>query len=234
VATRLSMPISYFDPPNATEFVKEVTELAEEVDDSQFGPWLHIMLRELDADGLSGLLQKANKIFWHLNVKLADKEVIVLLKKFEQAVHQLHQHLSPSPEWQESRRLSLRAQLDGRKKEKVVATHMERLAQHRIAVLGADYLHWDVLETTELENPSQRVSVYTSERIVELSVEQYGVRSRRVQVDTGPEPDTSFFPTEPPTKVIVNGMPLEAFRARTRLSALHEVLPESEGYDECD
>ena len=32
VATRLGMPISYFDPPNG-DFIKEVTECAEEVDD---------------------------------------------------------------------------------------------------------------------------------------------------------------------------------------------------------
>ena len=51
LATRLGIPANSFDPPPATEVTKQDDELP-----SPHGLWPHVslMLRELDADGLSG------------------------------------------------------------------------------------------------------------------------------------------------------------------------------------
>ena len=214
VANGLRVPLSFFDPP-ATVLAGEdpVPALARPraEDEDPFSPNGQILLRELDAEGLSGLLQKANKIYWELNLQSADEEVSGLLEEFEQAVNQLHQHLTyQSPEWKQSGAFSLSVKLSGLKKGRVVASLMQRLIEHRIAVLGADYLDWSVEKEIQnyYEELFRHVHTYRSTRIVELSVEQYGARSRRVEIWVS-DPPPKFAPvTDPPTEVIVNGVQL--------------------------
>jgi transcriptional regulator with XRE-family HTH domain len=233
LATRLGIPANFFDPPPATEVTKQDDELQ-----SPHGLWRHgsLMLRELDADGLSGLLKLASKINWHLELEVAEEKVIQLLEEFGQAVHGLHQHLASYLDF-DTDSSSLTFQLNGLKMRQAVAAFMERLVEHRITVLGAEYLQWFMNEKLEGEHDARPFDLryYRSTRIVELSVEPYGARSRRVPIYHGDEPPKSAPETNPPTKVFVDGMPLGKFMARSRLrSALDEVLPESEGYDEGD
>jgi transcriptional regulator with XRE-family HTH domain len=197
LANGLRVPVNFFDPP-------PVTELTEKDDEY---PQSHslIMLRELDADGLLELIKKARQIRWRLNLKLADEKVFGLLTEFEQAVHQFHQHVF-AEEWDDEETFTLRAQLHHLKKLQAVATLMKRLAEHRIAVLGADYLYWTAFQKNI--NPFH-VHNYTSTRIIELSVEQYGTSSRRVPIFPGSEPPKVTPETDPPTKVLVNGVPLD-------------------------
>jgi transcriptional regulator with XRE-family HTH domain len=202
LANGLRVPLNFFDPPPATELTEE--------DDVQ----LSIMLRELDTDGLAGLLKTAKQILWHLNLQSADEKVIGLLEELERAVHEFHQHLTyQSPEWKEPEFFSLRVQLSGLKKGKVVASLMEQLAEHRITVLGADYLEWDVSKETEEDHegmPIGYVHKYTSTRIVQLSIEDYGVRTRREPIlRWADEPPKCAPATDPPTVILVNGSRLD-------------------------
>src|SRR5262249_13119244 len=131
VANGLRVPVNFFDPP--------ATELAEQDDHNL------ITLRELDTDGLSELLNKADTITWRLNLPRVDEKVRELLKQFEDAVFYFYQHLHhQSYEWKERGPHSLQTQLSGLEKGEAVATLMEQLAEHRIIVLGTDYLHWMV------------------------------------------------------------------------------------------
>ena len=104
---------------------------------------------------------------------------------------------------------SLTFQLNGLKMRQAVAALMERLVEHRITVLGAEYLQWFMIEKLEGEHDAGPFDLryYRSTRIVELSVEPYGARSRRVPIYQGEEPPNSAPETNPPTKIFVDGMP---------------------------
>jgi transcriptional regulator with XRE-family HTH domain len=203
LANNLRVPVHVFDPP--------ATELSDEVD-CEF-PWLQsVMLRELDAERLPELLKSAGQVRWLLNLQLVDEKVRGLLEEFEQAVHQFHKHLTiEGHEVDPDELFSLRFQLSRLKKGDDVATLMKRLAEHRLTVLGADYLEWDVSQETEeyYVDLFRHVHRYTSKRIVEFSVESYGAQSRRVEVCLGIEPPKFAPKTHPPTDVFVNGVQLE-------------------------
>jgi DNA-binding Xre family transcriptional regulator len=199
LAKGLSVPDNFFHPPPATDLTEK----------SHQCPWPHsvMMLRPLDSDGLLELSKKGQQIHWRLNLKLVDDKVFGLLEEFEQAVHDFHQY----PYFgqcvsDENDAYSLGVQLNHLKKVQAVGTLMERLAEHRIAVLGADHLYWTVSQKTI--DPFH-VHIDTSIRIIELSVEQYGTSSRRVPIFLGSEPPKVTPETDSSTKVLVNGVPLD-------------------------
>jgi transcriptional regulator with XRE-family HTH domain len=218
LANGLRLPVNFFDAPPATEVTKQDDELP-----SPHGLWPHgsLVLRELDADGLSGLLKEADRIHWHLELEVAEEKVIQLLKEFGQAVHGLHQQLASYLEF-DTDSSSLTFQLNGLKMRQAVAALMEQLVEHRITVLGAEYLSWFMNEKLEGEHDAGPFDLryYRSTRVVELSVEPHGARSRRVPIYHGEEPPKSAPETNPPTKVFVDGMPLGKFMARSRLRSL--------------
>src|SRR5262249_11972538 len=134
VAKGLRVPVSFFlDTPSVKLTGSPVIELSEE--DAV------LTLRELDTDGLSALLMKTNKIEWDLfHLQLVDEKVFELLEQFGQAVDHLHRRFDE----EFSDPFSLGAQLNVLKTRRAMANLMEQLAGHRISVLGADYLLWDV------------------------------------------------------------------------------------------
>jgi transcriptional regulator with XRE-family HTH domain len=172
----------------------------------EFSP--QIMLREVDVDGLAQLLRKANKIDWHLDhLQLVDEKMCGLLEEFGQAVNQFHRYFHDPIECEEdSDPFSLGAQLTHMKKRQVVAKLMERLAEDRISVLGVEYLHWRIRQDGIFQDGNKH---YTSTRILALSVEQSGTRSRVVPIFMGSEPPKFAPKTDPPTVVFVDGVPLE-------------------------
>jgi transcriptional regulator with XRE-family HTH domain len=206
VANGLRVPVNFFDLP--------ATELAEQDDHNL------ITLRELDTDGLSELLQKADTITWHLKLPRVDKKVRELLKQFEDAVSYFYQHLHhQSYEWERRGPFSLQTQLSGLEKGEAVATLMEQLAEHRITVLGTDYLHWKFSKETYGEDLLQEVYDYTSMRILTLSVEQSGAQSRRVRLRARKEPPQFAPDTHPPTIVLVNGVQLETEKRQSEANS---------------
>jgi hypothetical protein len=101
---------------------------------------------------------------------------------------------------------SLRFQLCRQKTSEDMATRLAQLAEHRLAILGTEYLLWE-----QSERPVSlfvRVPAYNSIRIVLLSVEPLGTQSRRVRVSLGREPPTVA--TGESTVIYVNHVKLVA------------------------
>jgi transcriptional regulator with XRE-family HTH domain len=207
VAKGLLVPVNFFEPPAIKPTDPPVTKLTKGDDDC---PFVAIMLRELDAESLSELLRKAQRIHWDLNLRVVDEKVHGLLEQFEKAIHQFQEHLASVHGFDSEPDFSLSSQLNGLKKGRVVASLMEQLAEHSIAVLGADYLRWDFSEENREVYPDEfrEFHYYTSTRIAELSIEKYGVRTRREIIFLGSEPPMFAPKTDPPTEVFVNGMRL--------------------------
>jgi transcriptional regulator with XRE-family HTH domain len=214
LANNLGVPISFFDPPESeSPAIRKLTEK----DGGEPGNFFdaEIMLREFDAEGLSELLRKAKRVRWHLNLQVVDEKVHELLEQFDKAVYELRRYLTyQSAEWTNPWHspTGLSKALSGVKKRRVVANLMQRLAEHRITVLGADYLHWDVSKEIDPIDPDsdevQCVHTYTSTRTLELSIEKSSVRTRRQPINLGSEPPKFIPETDPPTIVFVDGMQL--------------------------
>ena len=210
LANGLRVPLSFFlDTPSVKLTDPPAIELIEED-----GEWTRalITLRELDTDSLSALLEKTEKIEWHLSrLQLIDEKVHGLVEQFGQAMQQLHLHLNP-PEHllgdEEVDPFSLGAQLFDLKKKRAVASLREQLAEHRISVLSGDFIQWRVDKGFGfLGQPCDRH--YHSMRILAISVEQSGTRSRQVPIFPGSKPPKFAPETNPPTKVFVDGVRLE-------------------------
>jgi transcriptional regulator with XRE-family HTH domain len=197
LANGLRVPVHHFvDVPSAAELTKQ---------DPEAPLWPHsLMLRELDADGLLGLLKKSKQIRWLLNLKSADQKVFGLLEEFERVVNRLHEYFY-ADQWDDDGE-SLSAQLHHLEKVQAIATLMERLAENRVVILGADYLHWTV---SQERNDPFNVHYYRSTWVIDLSIEQHGTSSRRVPIFLGSEPPKVTPETDPPTKILVNGVPLD-------------------------
>ena len=103
---------------------------------------------------------------------------------------------------------SLRFQLNRLKTADDIAARLERLADHGVALLGADYLFWDCdSEDGEYEDCRWTNVNYRSSRTVLLSVEPGGTQSRRASIFQG-SPPPRFAPNNTRyvrTNVWVNG-----------------------------
>jgi hypothetical protein len=199
LANGLGVPLHFFNvAPPATELTEKNGESASPL----------MMLRELDIDGLLGLLKTSEKIDWHLDhLKLVDEQTCGLLEKLGKEVHRLHHQLNPNF-WdmgeEDTDPFTFEAQWHHMKQRHAVANLIERLAEQRISILGADFLHWHSVK----DDLFKHVHSYTSRRILALSLEQSGIRSRPLPIFSGPQPPKVIPETDPPTRVLVNGVPL--------------------------
>jgi hypothetical protein len=165
------------------------------------------MLRKLDAMRLEQLLLGAERLDWDINAKVRDDQARKFLKDLETAIENFRLDLRRIKGVDRAREtLSLRLQLEPRKTADDVAACLERLAGHRFALLGADYLFWKCKITAESDEEWAEWSKleYRSSNIVFLSIEPFGTPSRRAHIDTGEVP--SHQPID--TAVYVNGIRL--------------------------
>jgi transcriptional regulator with XRE-family HTH domain len=173
VATKLQVPEAHFlgPPPAATE-------------DSDDPSWLHtgtVMLRKLDASGLEKLLTQAGRPRWELNAHVGEDAARKFLEEFEGSVEKFWLQLNfEIPVNGET--LSLKEQLARLKMVDDIAERLEQLAEHRLALLGGDFLFWECTETTYLERTRRD---YRSTNTALLSIEPFGAPSRRVPLWSG-------------------------------------------------
>jgi transcriptional regulator with XRE-family HTH domain len=197
VATKLQVTQEYFCNPS-------VGHVAENDDPLDPG---NIMLRKLDGERLEQLLEQGPlRVRWQLNAQVRDNVARKILEELEEAVQNFRQQIelkgyvaSDGSEPTDS----LRFQLSQLKTAEDTATLLQRLAEHRLTVLGADYLFWEKSDE-EVDEDMATLSVhFHSSRIVLLSVEASGTQSRRVRVFQGSIPP--LFAPDPGTSVFVNG-----------------------------
>jgi hypothetical protein len=182
LAKKLHIPVTYFFDP----------EPAADQTGGSFDPTYTVMLRKLNADRLAELIKGAEKVEWLLNVQVIDNDARGLLRDLVSAVS------TAKPV--ELFKYDLHHQLRALEAVDSLADLLQELGKHRLAVLGADYLHWDQMRV------SKKVS-YTSYRRILLSVDPTSTQSRRVRVDPGTEPPKS--PPDTSTIVYVDGRRLD-------------------------
>jgi transcriptional regulator with XRE-family HTH domain len=167
----------------------------------------NIMLRKLDAERLEELLNGVEDIRWKLNAPVRDDRARKFLEELEVVVQKFWEDLVHGCFPGERGKCaddSLRHQLSRLETAKDVATRLERMAEHRLALLGADYLFWDCT-TEECHREDRRwcYDNYSSSNTALLSVEPLGTQSRRVHVFQGSVPPLLAPDIETP--VYVNG-----------------------------
>jgi transcriptional regulator with XRE-family HTH domain len=181
VANKLEVPAGYFSHP--------VPAAADESDVSSGLEPGTILLRKLDWARLEELLKGAETLRWHLKAPVRDDASRTFLEEFEQAVENFRKQLDFNvPEaWDGDP--SLRFQLNLLKTADDIAARLENLADHGVALLGADYLFWDrESEDGEYEDSRWTNVNYRSSRTVLLSVEPGGAQSRRASIFQGSPP----------------------------------------------
>jgi transcriptional regulator with XRE-family HTH domain len=199
VATRLQVADDYFLNPPPTAKGPDDDDVVSALEPG------NVMLRKLDVERLEHLLKgEPLRIRWQLNAQVRDGAVRTFLEEMEDAVENFRQQIflrgieaSDGGEPTDS----LRFQLSQLKIAEDMATRLAWLAEHRLAVLGTDYLSWERrLQRDVLGPPDQcqaAVLSYDSIRIVVLSIEPLGTQSRRVQVSLGSVPPVSVAPGGP-------------------------------------
>jgi transcriptional regulator with XRE-family HTH domain len=202
LANRLNVPTTFFDPPAGSS----VDPVDGQLEDSKSSS---LMLRKLDANDLPEMLRRTTRVKWELNnVHTIDEKTIPLLEQLEDAVSDLHAHINRGPQ-RSDEHYGLKPQLDKLKKIKLVASLLEGLAKHRLAVLGAEYLAWESTTETEYDDLGDLFTIfsYLSHPTALLSVEE-PAQARRANVLRGNEPPR-FAPDELTTIIHVNGTKLE-------------------------
>jgi transcriptional regulator with XRE-family HTH domain len=193
VANKLQVTEEYFRH-------SPVAEVTRKGDDPEAGT---ILLRKLDASRLKDLFEGAERIRWHLNAKVRDDDARKFLEDFETAAENFRkQHALFHRESH-----SLRLQLDRLKTADDMAARLERLAEHRLALLGGDHLFWECsVEESQYEDMRWQSEHYRSSYTVHLSIEPLGTQSRRVQIYIGEPPP--LFASDRRHDVYVNGVQL--------------------------
>jgi hypothetical protein len=92
------------------------------------------MLRKLNPERLAELIKGAENVEWLLNVQVIDNDARRLLKDLESAVS--------TAKHSEFFKYDLSHQLLQLKAIDSLANLLQGLGKHRLAVLGAEYLHW--------------------------------------------------------------------------------------------
>jgi transcriptional regulator with XRE-family HTH domain len=211
VANRLQVPEGYFFSNPVP-----VPAAEDDIDVSSVSEPGTIMLRKLDWARLGELFDGTENLRWHLKAQVRDDATRKFLEEFEQAVENFRRQLAMNqPEFWDGDP-SLRFQLNFLKAADDIAARLERLADHGVVLLGADYLFWDRdSEDGSYEDNYWTNVNYRSSRIVLLSVEPAGTQSRRVPIFQGSLPPR-FAPNTPHTpytrhintNVFVNGVQL--------------------------
>jgi transcriptional regulator with XRE-family HTH domain len=224
LADKLKVPITYFDPPAGPHLfpsqnswaatfsarsvaIKAAPLLADWVQSQRSRVedpgWLSLLLPKLNADDLYEMLLwvESEKVEWKLNVHTIDDETILLLEQFEDAVNDVRDYINTPPD------SSLREELAKLKKTRHVASLMEELAKHGLALFGASYLSWEcdkgaetyATDSGEFARPYWH---YKSHNHCLLSIDGHLAPERRQKVWQGTMPPR-FAPEG--TLVTVNG-----------------------------
>jgi transcriptional regulator with XRE-family HTH domain len=198
LAKKLGVPGAYFETSSASQMATP----GDDEDRDEF-----VILRKLDVDGLVKCIFGAATIRWLLNIQAVSEKNRALLEEFEKAVQALYEDIMIT-EVHEDDWYTLRYQLGRLKKKQDVATLLEQIAEHRLAVLGADYQFWEKYDL--YDGDGCPYVHYKSQYGVLLSIEPIGTQSRREWFgfgERGQKPPK--FAPDPYTNVVVNGMRLD-------------------------
>ncbi|MFG3595546.1 helix-turn-helix domain-containing protein [Bradyrhizobium sp. RDI18] len=195
VVNKLQVTEEYFRHP-------PVSQETDKGDDPEPGT---ILLRKLDASRLHDLVEGTECFKWHLNAKVRDDDARKFLEDFEEAAEKFRKQNAFVFD-DESH--SLRLQLDRLKTADDMAARLERLAEHRLALLGGGHLFWECsVEEHSYEDVRWQTANYRSSYLVHLSIEPLGTQSRRVHIYVGETPPL-FAPSDRRYDVFVNGRQL--------------------------